>query len=158
MLCKVLTKVWSGNRNNQNNIADATNGSYILFNGNRINGIKVRATSKSSFMFVEDLHNPKEKASYVEGEGTAASIVTSADATWQSAFVTLNFYPDNDVNQTAVATRVNCESIAWVMSDPAASATRSYVCYFEGGKRMFKLCDYSLQQVHNWCDSGTATS
>ncbi len=157
MLCKVLTKTWSGTKNEQKYIADTTNGSYILFQGSHINGILVRASTKSSFLFSHST-DPKEKPSYVEGEGTAASVVTDADKTWQSAFVTLNFYTGDVTTGALVATRVNCESISFVYADPTASATRSYVVYYEGTKRKRRLCNYSINQIFSLVDDGNLTT
>jgi hypothetical protein len=156
VLALVTATKWEGDPNLSNFITTAA-GTKILFNGSNINGIKTRASVKSQFMFSTNRYDHRAKASYVEAEGTAASIVTMADKTFQSSFITLSLYPDNDTSQTAVATRINCESISFAVADPT-SAARSYVCYFEGGKKMFKLCTYSLSQIYWLADTGVYTT
>ena len=158
MLAKLTVKVWSGKPGVDTRIKDATNGDTILFGTSRINGVLVRASTKSSFLFHEDIHNHKEKPSYVEAEETAAAVVADADKTWQSAFVTLNFYPNNDTAESVVATRVNCESIAYCYKDSTSPTTRSFVVFYEGGKRREKLCNYNLNQIYSLVDDGNLTT
>jgi hypothetical protein len=109
-------------------------------------------------MFAENIHDQREKASYIETESTTTSIVSAADATFNSLFITLNIYPDNDVTSTAVATRVNCESISWVRKHELYPATKSWVIYFEAGKRREVVCDYSINQILSLADDGNLTT
>jgi hypothetical protein len=70
----------------------------------------------------------------------------------------LNFYPDNDITKTVVATRVNCESVGYVYKDVTNPGTKSWVVYYEGGKRRELLCDYSINQIYALADNGGLTT
>lgn len=157
MLAKVTVTKWEG-LGKDVRVKDTTNGDTILMNGNRINGLQVRSSTKSKFLFVDNHHDFREKPSYVEAEETNANINTYIDYTWNSALVTLNFYTDNDVSLATVATRINCESIAYVYKDELYPATKSWVVYYEGGKRREKICDYSINQVYSLVDDGNLTT
>ena len=157
MLTKVTLSKWES-LGKDKRIKDATNGDTFLLNGNRINGLLVRASTKSSLMFVDNDHDFREKAAYLEAAETTTAITTDIDKTWNSTMVTLNFYTDNDVTKTAVATKVNCESIAYVYKDATLPTGRSWVVFYEGGKRRELLCDYSINGIFSLCDDGNLTT
>lgn len=158
MLIRTTVKSWSDKLGIDTRIVDKTNGDVILFNSNRVNGILVRASTKSSFMFHERLNNPREKASYVESESTVANLVSYSDYTFQSAFVSLPLYPDNDSTQSAVTTRINCDSIAYVYKDQAYPSTKSYIVYQEAGKLRTVRSSYSINQIYSLIDDGNMTT
>lgn len=157
MLLQTTCKKWEG-LGKDVRITDSTNGDVFLFNANRVNGIKVRASTKSSFMFVEELHNIKAKADYIESEDTVANLITRADYTWNSNFVTVSLYPNNDLTQTPVATSINCDSIAYVYKNVSYPATKSHIVYYEAGKRRDAICSYSINQVYSLVDDGNLTT
>lgn len=157
MLVRTTVKKWEG-LGKDVRILDSTNGNVFLFNANRINGIKVRASTKSSFMFTEELHNPKAKADYVESEDTAANLVTYSDYTWNSNYIAVSVYPDNVLTETPVLTRINCESIAYVYKNIQYPATKSHIVYYEGAKRRDVICSYSINQVYSLADDGNLTT
>lgn len=154
MLIRTTVKSWSG-KPGIDRIVDATNGDVFLFNANRVNGILVRASSKSSFMFTDFLGDHREKASYVESEDSVSDLVTRADYTWQSAFVSLPLYPDNDDTQNTVTTRINADAIAYVYKDQEHEATKSYLVYQESGKLRTVRVAYSINQIYALGDIGT---
>lgn len=158
MLIRTTVKVMSGKPGVDTRVVNATTGDVFLFNANRVNGIIVRASSKSSFMFHDRLNDPKEKASYVESEDTVANLVTRADYTFQSSFVNLPLYPDNDTTQSTVATRINNDSIAYVYKDQAYKATKSYLVYQEGGKLRTVRVAYSINQIYSIVDDSNLTT
>ena len=154
MLIRTTCKVWEG-LGKDVRIIDSTNGDTFLVNANRVNGIKVRASTKSSFMFSDaPLGNSRVKADYIESEDSVANLVTRADYTFQSLFVTLPIFPDNDDSETAVSTRINCESIAYVYKDPENEAGQCYVVYYEASKRREVLVDNSINEVFSLADVG----
>jgi len=158
MLLKATSKKWEGSRNEKLRISDTTNGVSVLFNGSHINGLLVRASTKSSFMYNDNVHDVREKPSYVETESTVATIKAAADLTFQSTFVSLLVYPNNDLTATPVATLVNCESIAYVLKHATYPATKSVVVYYEGSKRREVFVNYSMNQILSLADDGNLTT
>lgn len=156
MLARLNIIKWDGKRDQI--VTDTTTGNVFLFNAKNLNGLKVRDTSHSSLMFTEDIHSGKEKGDYLEATQTVANIETYASYTWNSTFVALPLYPNNDRTQATVTTYVNCESISWVREDTIAPATKSLVVYFEGSKRREVLCAYSINQIYSLCDDGNLTT
>lgn len=158
MLARLTVTAWENKPGVDTRIVDKTNGDTILFNGNRINGILVRASTKASFLFTDRLNDPREKPSYVEVTQSAANVVTYSDLGFQSLFATVNIYPDNVVTATPVATRINSESVAYVYKDRAKPATRSWIVYSEGGRLRTVICNYSINQVYSLFDDANLTT
>jgi len=158
MLLKAVSKVWTGAHNEKLRITDSTNGTTFLFNGSHINGLIVRASTKSSFMYQDNVHDFRAKCSYVETESTKAAVKAAADLTFQSTFVALLVYPNNDSTATPVSTEINCESIAYVYKDATAPATKSWVVYYEGSKRREVKVAYSINQILSLADDSNLTT
>lgn len=157
MLIRTTSKKWEG-LGKDTRVVDKTNGDTFLFNANRVNGILVRASTKSSFMFTDFLGDQREKASYVESEDTVANLVIRADYTFQSTFVSLPLYPDNDSTQSTVTTRINNDSIAYVYKDQQYKASKSYLVYAEAGKLRTVRVAYSINQIYSLVDDGNLTT
>ena len=158
MLVKVTSKRWEGSRGEALRIPDTTNGNVILINGSHINGLLVRASTKSKMMYNDNPRDPREKASYIETESTVAAVKAAADATFQSTFVSLLVHTDNDVTAATVATLINCESIAYVLKHATYPAGKSRVVYYEGSKRREVIVAYSLDQILSLADDGNLTT
>lgn len=139
-------------------VLDATNGTQFLLNGNRINGLRTRATTKAQFLYHFRLNDPKEKAGYLETEQSVATIVTNTERTWNSNYILLNFYTDNDITKATFAQRVNVETIALIWQDSVYEATKSWVMWQEGGKLITALCSYSIGQIYSLADDGNLTT
>ena len=152
MLCQLTVTSWSSP--NDGRVLDTTAGTVFLFNGSHINGIKTRSTSYSSFMFAENLYNPREKAQYLEATQTPAQIAQKCAQTWQSPFLKVSVFPDNDKSQTAVERRINVESIAYVYADVALPKTYAHIIYFEGGKRIDAMVNHTLWDIRQLADVG----
>ena len=138
-------------------VLDATNGTNYLLNGNRINGLEIRATTKSKFMFSERADDPKEKAGYVEAVEAVQTIRTEVDKTWQSLLAGFNFYTDNDTSKATFLRYINVESFAWATPDPL-SVQRTWIKYFEAGKPMLLLCDNAIKEVQAQLDTSALTT
>lgn len=156
MITNIWATKWEGILGSHR-VLDATNGTNYLLNGNRINGLEVRATTKSKFMFSERADDPKEKASYVEATEAVSTIIGEIDKTWNSLVAVFNFYTDNDTSKALFVRRVNVESIAWVTPD-VQSASRSWVKYYEAGKPMELLCNYTIKEAQAVLDTGGLTT
>lgn len=156
MLARLNITKWDGK--NDQLITDTTTGNVFLFNASNIASLKVRASSKSSLMFVEDIRGGREKGQYLEATQSVANIETYSAYTWQTVYVALPLYPDNDSTQSTVTTYINCESISWVRKDNVAPATKSIVTYFEGSKKRTVLCAYSINQIYSLCNDGDLTT
>ena len=156
MICNCFITKWEGILGPPR-VLDATNGTNYLLNGNRINGLEIRATTKSKFMFSERADDPKEKAGYVEAVETVGTIIGEIDKTWQSLLAVFYFYTENDTSKAVFARWINVESIAWITPDPL-SAYRCWVKYFEAGKPMLLLCDYTIKEAQAILDTGALTT
>lgn len=157
MIFKTVVTKWAGSHNENLRLLSASQ--TLLLNGSHINGLLVRDGNKSQFMYNDNPFDFRAKPSYVESTSTVAAIKAAADLTFQSTFVSLLVYPVlNDITTTPVATLINCESIAYVYSDPAYTATKSFVVYFEGSKRRLVRVNYSINQILSLLDDGNLTT
>lgn len=154
MLVKANITKWEGVRGRT---IIASTGDYYLLNGLGINGIELRDFNKSKFMFTEDYRDTKAKANYLESTETISNLKMRIDKTYQSLLVAIPFYTDNDVNLAQFTRYINVDTICFVYAD-ATSATRAYVVYKEGGKRMELLSSYDIRQIEALCDTGTTTT
>jgi hypothetical protein len=152
MLVQLNITKWDGFNNNR--VLNENEGTLFLFNGTHINGIKTRATTHSSFMFAENLYNPREKAQYLECTATPAQIIQKSAQTWQSPFITVSVFPDNDKTQTAVARSINCESISFVYADVPLPKTYAHIVYYEGGKRIDAMVNHTIWDIRQLADVG----
>lgn len=158
MLISTVVKSWSGKPGIDTRVVDTTDGDTFLFNANRVNGIIVRSSTKSSFMLTERLGDPREKASYVESEDSVTSLVARADLGFQSLFTSLPLYPDNDDTQSTVTTRINSDSIVYVYKDQQHPTSKSYVVYQESGKLRTVLVAYSINQIESLANDGNLST
>ena len=139
-------------------VANATNGTMFLLNGNRIQGLEVRATSYSKFLYADNPNDQREKLAYIEATDTVANITTDIDKTFSSLLMSFAFYTDNDSTLATFTRSINSKDIIYVRKDPAASATRSWIMYLEGSKKRELLCPYSIAQVKELADAGDLTT
>lgn len=100
----------------------------------------------------------REKPSYVEAAESVATIVADTDKTWNSTFILLNFYTDNNSTLATFARRINVEDIVYIEKDIANLATKSWVTYLEGSKKKSLLSSYSIAQIRSLADDGNLTS
>lgn len=156
MIIRLNITKWDGK--NDQRITDTTTGNVFLFNAKNINGPVVRASTKSSFMFVENRNDYRAKAEYLEATQSTANIQTYAAYTINSEFVSLPLYPDNDITQSVVTTMINVDSISWVYKDGISPKTKCHIVFFEGGKRRDVLSSYSINQVYSLIDDANLTT
>jgi len=160
MLAKVTVTRWDGKDNIINQAIDGV----FLINMNRVNGIQTRATTKSSFYFVDNLYDRRDSPKYVETDTSAANLKTAADYTWQSNFVALPIYTDNDSTAATYYRYVHVESISICYEDKASEniygeGTRTWVEYFEGAFRKRKvLVALGIDQILEYADTGSTTT
>jgi hypothetical protein len=160
MLAKVTITRWDGK---DNIISQAIDGVFLI-NMNRVNSIQTRATTKSSFYFVDNLWDRRDAPRYVECDSSASTLKTAADYTWQSQFVALPVYPDNDSSATATYKYIHVDSFAYCYEDKSSEdtygeGTRTWVEYFEGAFRRRKvLVALGIDQLLEYVDTGSTTS
>ncbi len=158
MLTKVYVTKWEGIGVDQK-VLDSTNGTPFLINGNRINGMQVRATTKSQLMYHFRKVGYREKPSYLETNQSCATINTNCELSWTNVFQPFSLYTDNDPSKATFTRYINCESIALVERDNVYEATKSWITYEDGSKLMKVLCSYSIDQVYSWVyDNNLTTS
>lgn len=155
MLFKATATLWEGI--GKENRVSGTSTVYVL-NGNRLQGLETRASTKSKFLYAENTNDFREKLSYVEADESVTTITTDIDKTWNSNLILLNFYTDNDATQATFARRIKCDDIVYVMKDATYPATKSWVRYLEGSKVRELLCSYSQMQVREFADTGDLTT
>ena len=160
MLVKATVTKWETREYRRGQAID----NVFLFNTNRINSIRTRATSKSSFYFTENLYDRRDSPRYVETDSTAASIRTASDSSFLSNFITVLVYPNNDSTETPVLHYIRAESISFCHEDKASEniygeGTRTWIIYHEGAFRARKvLAAIGIDQLLAYADtSETAT-
>jgi hypothetical protein len=156
VLVKCTVTKWEG-LGKQNRVT-STSGDLFLLNGNGINGIEVRAFNKTKFMFVDNIRNIREKASYIESTDTLSNLKMRIDKTFQSLIVAIPFYTDNVTTKATFTRHLNVETISYVYKDISAPTTRAFVVYYEGGKRFELLSSYDIRQIEALCDTGGITT
>lgn len=160
MLAKVTITRWDGKDNIINQAIDGV----FLINMNRVNSIQTRATTKSSFYFVDNLWDRRDSPKYVECDSSVTTLKTAADYTWQSQFVNLPAYPNNVSTATPVAKAIHVDSIAYCYEDKSSEdaygeGTRTFVEYFEGAfRRRVILVALGIDQLLEYVDTGSTTS
>ncbi len=157
MLFTATVTLWSGIGKDKR-VTDATNGTVFLLNGNRINGLEVRASTKSKFLYVDSNKDYREKPAYIESGETVATISADINKTYQTLIPSFAFYTDNDSTKATFTRRINVDDIVYVRKDPKNLATKSYVCYMEGSKKRELLCPYSIAQVKQLVDTESLTT
>jgi hypothetical protein len=160
MLAKVTITRWDGKDNIINQAIDGV----FLVNMNRANSLQTRATTKSSFYFVDNLWDRRESPKYVECDSTVTALRTAADHTWNSAFILLPVFPNNNSSSTAVAKYVHVDSIAYAWEDKSSEdaygeGTRTWIKYYEGAFRSREiLVDLGIDQLLEGADSGSTST
>ena len=160
MLAKVTITRWDGK---DNIINQAIDGAFLI-NMNRANSLQTRASTKSSFYFVDNLWDRRESPKYVECDSTVAALKAASDTTWQSNFMLLPVFPNNNSSATPVAKYVHVDSIAYAYEDKSSEdiygeGTRTWVKYYEGAFRAREiLVDLGIDQLLENADSGSTST
>ena len=156
MVFKATITQWSG-LNKQLRVTTAA-GTLFLLNSKNAQGFQTRASTKSSFLYWDNIGDHRESPSYIEAEESVATIKAAADRSVQSLLVPFVFYTDNDITLPTFARSINVDSIIYVTKDLKNPATKSWVCYLEGSKKRLLLCPYSIEQVDELIDAGDLTT
>ena len=160
MLAKVVVTKWDAK---DARVDSAYNGTFLI-NMNRVNGMQTRASTKSSFYYVDNLWDRREAPRYVECDSSVSTLKTASDATWESNMMLLPVYPDNDSTQTAIARYVHVESISLVWEQESSvdiydEAERCWVEYYEGSFRKRKvLVGLGIDQILSNADVGSTST
>ena len=122
-------------------VRDTTNGTSILLNTNRIDGLRVKTigqTTGSSLYYFENPFDSKCSPEYMEIlDHTVAAIIVHMDTVPNHTHMVLPIYPKMDSSETPVDTEILIDEFAWAVAVPdSGSSTDSLVYYSEGG---FKL-------------------
>lgn len=156
MIYKETITLWNAVRPHPT--VDATNGTSVILNTNRINNYKVRATTKSKFYYSINPWDRRESPGYLETESSNSTITNAFNSTYNSNIFAMPVF-ENDDTTTAVVTRnIAWEDFAYAIADPNSS-TRSYVWYTKKGAGLVRvLVDYSLDQIIDIAGSGATTT
>lgn len=160
MLAKVTITRWDGKDNIINQAIDGV----FLVNMNRANSLQTRATTKSSFYYVDNLWDRRDSPKYVECDSSVATLKAESDYTWQSNFINLPVHPNNNSATTPVAKAIHVESIALCWEDKSSEdgygeGTRTWVKYYEGAFRSREiLVALGIDQLLEYADTGNTTS
>lgn len=160
MLAKVTITRWDGKDNIINQAIDGV----FLINMNRANSLQTRASTKSSFYYVDNLWDRRDSPKYVECDSSVATLKTTSDYTWQSNFMLLPVFPNNNSSATPVAKYVHVESIALCWEDRASEnlygeGERTWVKYYEGAFRSREiLVALGIDQLLENADSGSTST
>ncbi|MFA5638690.1 MAG: hypothetical protein WC961_07420 [Anaerovoracaceae bacterium] len=157
MLIKAKLTVWDGIKTAGR--VRSSSGTNFVLNTNRMNNFRVRATTKSKFEYTDNLYDRREAPAKVECDSTVATLVTAADATFESNVLPLNYYPGNDPTASTVATYISVDSIAFAYSDVDAHNERSFLVYYNGaGRKNVILVAHNLDQIVDLADYGTTST
>lgn len=160
MLAKAVITKWDAK---DARVDSAISGTFLI-NMNRVNGMQTRASTKSSFYYVDNLWDRREAPRYVECDSSVSTLKTAADATWQSNMILLPVFPDNDSTETPYARYINVESISLVWEDKTSldiydEAERCWVEYYEGSFRKRKvLVNLDIDAILSNADVGSTTT
>lgn len=132
----------------------------FLINPNRIVDLKVRATTKSSFLFSDNHKDRREGTSYVESNSTVAEIEAAHNTDFHSKFITLPFCPKNNPEKTTVDTTLDVEDIAYFddYNDPDYPGFCWVVYNKKAFKRIEQLVAYTLEEVEDIAETGTTST
>jgi hypothetical protein len=160
MLAKVVVTKWDAKDARVDSAIDGT----FLINMDRVNGIQTRATTKSSFYYSDNLWDRREAPRYVECDSTAAALKVASDLTWQSNFLALPIFTDNDSTKAKYYRYVHVDSISLVYEDKTSldiydEAERCWLEYFEGAfKKKKVLVDLDIDAILQYSDTGQTTT
>jgi hypothetical protein len=160
MLAKATITKWDA----RDGRVDAAISGVFLINMSHVNGMQTRASSKSSFYYIDNLYDRREAPRYVECDSSVTTLTTAADATWQSNFINLPIFTDNVSTGTIYRRAVAVESIAFVWEDSTSvdsysEAQRCWVTYTEGAFRTRTvLVDLDIDQLLEFADTGSTTT
>lgn len=132
----------------------------FLINPNRIVNLKVRDTTKSSFLFSDNHRDRREGTSFVKSNSTVAAIETAHNTAFHSKFITLPFCPKNDPTKTTVDTTLDVDDIAYfdAYNDPDYPNFCWVVYNRKAFKRIEQLVAYSIEQIEDIAETGTTST
>jgi len=160
MLAKATITKWD---QRDGRVGQSIDGIFLI-NMSHVNGMQTRASTKSSFYYIDNLYDRRESPRYVECDSTVATLTTAADATWQSNFIKLPIFTDNNSSATRIWRSVHVDSIVLVWEDKTSldaydEAQRCWLTYTEGAFRTRTvLVDLDIDQLLEYADSGSTTT
>jgi len=156
MYYKETVTLWQGIRPHPT--IDTTNGTYVVLNTNRINNLKVRASTKAKFNYSINPWDRREKPAYLQGESSVTTVSNAFDTTFNSYVLALPVFENDDTSVATVLRRIHVDDLAFAIADPD-SANRSYVWYTTKAFGLVRvLVDYSLDQLVDVADTGNTTT
>lgn len=130
-----------------------------IFNTDYIVEARTVETSKTEFLYQANPRDRRSKTQRIRVTDGIATIKTAFAATWQTNYIDLPIFPNNDSTETAVANTCAKESFCYAVPDASASTSRSYVHVLEGAFKIKKvLVDYNLDQLIDLADTGATTT
>lgn len=132
----------------------------FLINPNRIVDLKVRDTTKSSFLFSDNHRDRREGTSFVKSNSTVAAIEAAHNTSFHSKFITLPMCPKNNPTKTAVDTTLDVDDIAYFdrYNDPDYPGFCWVIYCKKAFRRVERLVSYSIEEIEDILETGTTST
>lgn len=146
MYFKATITKWEG-LGKASRVKDAVNGTVYLLNGNRVGGLITRATTKSLFNYIDNPFNPKEIASYIECEEAVDDILTFVDLEFDSLFLSLSAYVNNDPTKETYVIHINADTLIFGDSYNPSPTDTTWITYQEGHAQKTILVNLGIDDI-----------
>ena len=164
-LCEYTTS-WKDERDSSYRVAPSDRAGYraFLLNPNRISDLEEGddnsiAVPTSKFKYFDNHLNPREKYGIIKARISVATIINAADTAYESAFITLPMFRNNNPDNATTDVSIPVSSLAFAQRDNVSPLTRSWVVYYNAAfKRREVLVDYNLEQLEDIAETGSTTT
>jgi len=152
---------WKDGRDSSYRVAPSNRGAYVSFvlNPNRISDLEdgddnTVQVPTSKFKFFDNHLNPREKYGYVKTKTAVATITAAADTAYDSYFITLPMFRNNNPDALTEDVTIPCNAVAYALAY-SADADLSWVLYNNAAfKRKEVLVDYTLAELLSLAENG----
>ena len=154
---------WNDSRDSSYRVAPTDRAGYRLFllNPNRISDLQEGADTTlqvptSIFKYFDNPLNPREKYGVVKTKTAVATIIEEADTAYNSAFITLPIFRNNNPDNVTVDYTIPVSHVAYAQASNE-DANLSWVVYYNAAfKRREVLVDYSLAELIDAAENGVS--
>lgn len=154
---------WADTRDSSNRVATSNRAGYVQFllNPNRISDLQEGADTTlqvptSIFKYFDNPLNPREKYGVVKAQIAVSTIVDEADTAFNSAFITLPIFRNNNPANVTVDYTIPVSHIAFAQASNE-DADLSWVVYYNAAfKRREVLVDYTLAELIDAAENGVS--
>jgi hypothetical protein len=130
-----------------------------LFSTDYIVDAKTVNTTKTSFEYITDKRSWRALPRSIKVTEGIATIKTAFGATWQTNYIDLPVFIDNDSTKSTETKTFAVLSVVYALPDASSPTTRSYVRIKDGSGKLNKyLVNYNLDQIVDVADTGATTT